>query len=180
MIGYVGIGANVGSLAQRISRFQRAIQEIGAFSYVSKVIASSVYTSAPVGPVGNQPAFLNAVFAVEICQTIGPTAFLRDLLELERQLGRIRTGQIAQGPRVIDVDLLLMGSLVVAAPGPPRTHVPHPRLCERAFVLRPLAELVESTFLIPGSFRTVGECLQTSAVQSQRIERLDGDLLSAL
>ena len=68
---------------------------------------------------------------------LSPRALLDRLLEIERSLGRTRTGP-RFGPRTIDLDLLVYGDEVVDEPG---LSVPHPRLAERRFVLEPLAEL---------------------------------------
>lgn len=81
-----------------------------------------------------QPWFLNLV--VEVETDLSPRALLRHTRGIERELGRRRT--FRNGPRVIDIDLLLYGELVVAQA---RLTVPHPRMCDRRFVLDPLVEL---------------------------------------
>jgi 2-amino-4-hydroxy-6-hydroxymethyldihydropteridine diphosphokinase len=78
---------------------------------------------------------------------------------------------VAKGPRTIDLDLLLVGAVVIDEPGPPALRLPHPALTDRAFVLRPLAELGGAGLCIPGRGVTVGECLERSAVAGQRVTR---------
>ena len=94
---------------------------------------SALHETAPVG-VTDQPDFLNAV--AEIRTTLPPAELLARILQLERQMGRVRTQR--WGPRVLDIDILLYGAQALALPG---LTVPHPRMAERAFVLRPLAEI---------------------------------------
>ena len=94
---------------------------------------SSVYESEPVG-YADQPAFCNMVAAVETSLT--PAEVLNELLAVEQAMGRQRTFRNA--PRVIDLDVLLFGGVVQSAP---ELTIPHPRMTERAFVLRPLVEL---------------------------------------
>jgi len=91
----------------------------------------------------DQPRFLNAVAELETDRT--PRELLDRLLEVERELGRVREGP-RWGPRVIDLDLLLYGDRHVHQPG---LDIPHPRLQERLFVLEPLAELAPDA-VVPG------------------------------
>ena len=138
---YVGLGSNLGDRARLIDD---AAQLIGAARI------STVIETEPWG-YESQPKFLNAVAEVETPLTA--RQLLDHLLDVERRLGRERVG--AQwGPRTIDLDLLLYGDETIDEPG---LLVPHPRLTERDFVLRPLAELVPS-LKIPGN-GTVQEAL---------------------
>ena len=122
---YVGLGANLGD---REATIRRAAELIGAARL------STIRETEPWG-YADQPPFLNAV--AELDTDLSATALLERLLEIERTLGRTREGA-RWGPRTIDLDLLLFGALVIDEPG---LTVPHPRLCERLFVLEPLAEL---------------------------------------
>ena len=138
---YVGLGSNLGDRARLI---EEAAMLIGAARL------STVLETEPWG-YENQPKFLNAVAEVET--PLAARQLLDHLLDVERRLGRERVG--AQwGPRTIDLDLLLYGDETIDEPG---LVVPHPRLTERDFVLRPLAELVPS-LKIPGN-GTVQEAL---------------------
>jgi 2-amino-4-hydroxy-6-hydroxymethyldihydropteridine diphosphokinase len=130
---YVGLGANLGD---REAAIRRAAELIGA------VRLSSIRETEPWG-VTDQPRFLNAVAETET--ELPPRALLTRLLEVERQLGRVR-GEERWGPRTIDLDLLLYGSEAIAEAG---LTVPHPHLHERLFVLEPLAELAPD-LVVPG------------------------------
>jgi len=133
-IAYVGLGSNLGDRERLI---REAAQLIGAARL------STVIETEPWGH-GDQPMFLNAVAELETPLTA--RRLLDHLLDVERRLGRERIGP-RWGPRAIDLDLLLYGDETIDEPG---LVVPHPRLIERDFVLRPLAELVP-TLNIPGS-----------------------------
>jgi len=104
-----------------------------------------VSTFRETEPVGflDQPPFLNA--AAELETELSAPDLLARLLDVERRLGRVR-GDARFGPRTIDLDLLLYGEEEIDEPG---LRIPHPRLAERAFVLRPLAEL-EPDLVVPG------------------------------
>ena len=104
---------------------------------------STLRDTDPVGYV-DQPRFLNG--AVEAESGLPPRALLVALLELERAFGRDRGTVPAQGPRTLDLDLLLYGEEQIDEPG---LQVPHPRLHERRFVLEPLAEL-DPALEVPG------------------------------
>lgn len=133
-LAYVGLGSNLGDREKLI---RDAAELIGARRL------SSLIETEPWG-YENQPPFLNA--AAELDTALTPRQLLDHLLDVERRLGRERIGH-RWGPRTIDLDLLLYGDEVVDEPG---LVVPHPRLLEREFALRPLAELVPAR-IIPGS-----------------------------
>ncbi len=128
---YLALGSNLGD---RQAYLDRAILRLRAEPGIVVRRASSYYETAPVGGPAGQGAYLNA--AVEIETTLSPEQLLQRLLEIERQFGRTRSERNA--PRTLDLDILLIDSLVRAAPDP---IVPHPRLHERRFVLEPLAEM---------------------------------------
>ncbi len=132
-IAYVGLGANLGD---RETTIRRAAALIGARRL------STIRETEPWG-VEDQPLFLNAV--AELDTELSPRALLDRLLEVERDLGRVRDGA-RYGPRTIDLDLLLYGAEEVDEPG---LTVPHPHLHERIFVLEPLAEL-DAVLVVPG------------------------------
>ena len=96
---------------------------------------SSLYNTEPVG-FAEQPRFVNAVVALET--ELEPRALLNQLLEIEKEFGRDRSASIPNGPRTLDLDILLIGHLEINEPG---LELPHPRLAERAFVLVPLHEI---------------------------------------
>ncbi len=140
-LAYVGLGANLGD---REATIRRAAALIGATRL------SRLRETEPWG-YEDQPRFLNAVAELET--TLEARPLLERLLDVERRLGRERTGP-RYGPRTIDLDLLLYGEAEIDEPG---LTVPHPRLAERIFVLEPLAELVPA-LKIPGN-GTVREAL---------------------
>jgi 2-amino-4-hydroxy-6-hydroxymethyldihydropteridine diphosphokinase len=138
---YVGLGSNLGD---REATIRRAAELIGARRL------SPLVETEPWG-FTDQPSFLNA--AAEVETKLAPRRFLDHLLDVERRLGRERTGP-RWGPRTIDLDLLLWGSERISEPG---LEVPHPLLLDRRFVLEPLAALVPD-LEIPGN-GTVSEAL---------------------
>ncbi len=127
---YISLGSNLGDRAAYLAR---ARAEVERSPGVRVTAASSLYETEPVG-FREQGWFLNQVIAVETL--LAPTELLGRLQEIENLLGRVRT--LRWGPRVIDLDLLLYGRLVVATP---ELILPHPRMYERGFVLIPLCEI---------------------------------------
>jgi 2-amino-4-hydroxy-6-hydroxymethyldihydropteridine diphosphokinase len=125
----IALGSNLGDSLQIL---QGAIAALSNHPHMTLMSCSSVYTTAPIGPP--QPDYLNACALVST--ELSPEALLRSLLAIENRFGRIR--QERWGPRLLDLDLLLFGDLVLATP---ELQVPHPRMYERAFVLVPLAEI---------------------------------------
>ena len=117
---------------------------------------SSLYSTAPVG-FADQPRFLNAVIALETALT--PFELLGAVLLIERDFGRDRTASVPNGPRTLDLDILLYDDLVLSEAG---LEIPHPRLAQRAFVLVPLNE-VAPNFRDPRSGRTVAQLLAALA-----------------
>ena len=115
---------------------------------------SSLYSSAPVG-YADQPRFFNAAAALETELT--PFELLGALLIIEKDFGRNRVLGFQNGPRTLDLDILLYGDYVI---GGATLEVPHPRLAERAFVLVPLNEIVPEA-LEPRTARTVSQLLQS-------------------
>jgi 2-amino-4-hydroxy-6-hydroxymethyldihydropteridine diphosphokinase len=113
---------------------------------------SSLYSTAPVG-FAEQPCFVNAVVALET--ELEPRALLEGLLAIEKEFGRDRAAGIANGPRTLDLDVVLYGELVISEPG---LEIPHPRLAERAFVLVPLNEIAPQAVVL-GVAKTVGQLL---------------------
>lgn len=136
---YVGLGSNLGDREQTI---RGALARIEADPQIDVVAVSSLRETDPVGYT-DQPKFVNGAAALRT--QLSPKALLERLLQIEREMGRERSGP-RYGPRTIDVDLLLYGSEEVDEPG---LRIPHPRLAEREFVLEPLAEL-DSDLEVPG------------------------------
>ena len=159
-IAYVGLGSNLGD---RLSNLDRAVQGLSVLPHSSLLKASGVYETQPVGGPPGQGRFLNAVVVLLTGQE--PVDLLASLKSLESRLGR-QPGQ-RWGPRVIDLDLLAYDELVLDGP---ELSLPHPRLCERLFVLVPLAE-VAPDWVHPVSRRSVGELLRLQAAGRTAMER---------
>lgn len=169
----IGLGGNLGTLEERMERFVAAVDRLRARLPVTGMRASGLYRSAAVGPVSDQPDFVNAVLALELDRPVAPLAILAELLDTEIELGRARGGKsVAKGPRTIDLDLLFVDRLVLSLAGPPALELPHPEICGRAFVLLPLAEVVGETWQLPGIEKTVAQCLAADEVRSQPTERI--------
>jgi 2-amino-4-hydroxy-6-hydroxymethyldihydropteridine diphosphokinase len=136
---YVGLGSNLGD---REGTIRQALERLAADGRIEVVAVSSLRETDPVGYL-DQPRFLNGAAALRT--ELSPRALLERLQDVERELGRDRSGP-RYGPRTIDLDLLVYGAETVNEPG---LEIPHPRLAERLFVLEPLAELNES-LEVPG------------------------------
>jgi 2-amino-4-hydroxy-6-hydroxymethyldihydropteridine diphosphokinase len=139
-IAYIGLGANLGERERTIAE---ALRRIEADDRTSLLRSTVPIETDPVG-YENQPRFLNA--AASLTTTRLPLELLDLLLEIERDLGRIRGQGPRYGPRTIDLDLLLYGDERIDGD---TLEVPHPRLHERRFVLEPLAEL-DPGLIVPG------------------------------
>ena len=133
-LAYIALGANLPSPAGPPEATLAAAAERLA-SLGSIAARSSLYSTAPVG-LADQPRFLNAVIALET--TLTPLELLGAVLLIEREFGRDRTASVPNGPRTLDLDILLYGDLVLSEAG---LEIPHPRLAQRAFVLVPLNEI---------------------------------------
>lgn len=144
---YLSLGSNMGN---RQRNLEDALSLIKNYQGIKLEKISSFYETEPVGYV-DQDWFLNAV--VEIATDLTPQELLGVVGEIEEELGRVRT--IRWGPRTIDVDILFYGGKMVVEEN---LEIPHPRIQERAFVLKPLGEL--APYLIhPYYGQTVEELL---------------------
>lgn len=128
---YIALGSNLGDREGFIRDALWALDEIEGVR-VAKV--SSLLENPAVGGPPDSPPFLNA--AAELRTTLGPHELLRQMLRIEQSLSRQRSEKSA--PRTIDLDLLLYGNEVIETQ---ELRIPHPRMKEREFVLKPLAEI---------------------------------------
>ena len=128
-IAYLGLGSNLGD---RKAALQEALQKLDG-NGLRLLKVSSLYETEPVG-YSDQGWFLNLCVQVET--SLFPKQLLQRTQRIEREMGRRRT--IKNGPRIIDIDILLFGSAIVETV---ELRIPHPRYRERRFVLAPLAEL---------------------------------------
>jgi 2-amino-4-hydroxy-6-hydroxymethyldihydropteridine diphosphokinase len=157
---YIGLGSNIGDRQANLGEAIARIEKLG----LAVVGESSIYETEPVG-LADQPWFLNQVIETKIIAgltsehgpvlddpdataTVQAGSLLSELLKIEHEMGRART--IANGPRVIDIDLLLFGDKIIAHLkndeewpfiDPTEVFVPHPRMHLRRFVLEPLCEI---------------------------------------
>jgi len=152
---WVGLGANLGDA---IATLQQALAELAAAPGIADIVPSPFYRSAPVDAQG--PVFVNAV--ARLRTTLAPIALLDLLQAIEQQHGRERPYRNA--PRTLDMDLLLVDGISMDTP---RLTLPHPRLHQRAFVLRPLQDLDPELSLQQGSFDAL-----LAACADQAIERI--------
>jgi len=143
---YLGLGSNLGDRAAHLRAAVAALRAGG----VRIDGLSRIYESPPMGPIEQGP-FLNAAVRGET--DLSPHELLQLALAVEAAAGRVR--EVRWGPRTLDVDVLWYSGVQLDEPG---LTVPHPGLAERAFVLRPLADLSPALVLPDG--RTVAEALE--------------------
>lgn len=146
----VALGSNLGD---REVMLQAAIDALRPFITITRV--SPVYETAPWG-VASQPNFLN--MAVTGHTMLSPAALLARVKQIENELGRMPG--VRYGPRLIDIDILLYGDQIVWSERDPDLKIPHPRMAERRFVLRPLADIAPH-WLHPTTGRTIAALLDT-------------------
>jgi 2-amino-4-hydroxy-6-hydroxymethyldihydropteridine diphosphokinase len=157
-LAYIGLGSNEEDPRRQVESALDELQQLPATRVVKR---SALYRSDPVG-YADQPQFVNAVAALETSLT--PIDLLGKLQQVEAHHGRRRS--FSNAPRTLDLDVLLYGQARIATP---ELTIPHPRMHERAFVLRPLLEIAPAVS-IPG----IGEaqsCLRDCG--GQAVEKLD-------
>ena len=155
---FVGLGSN---LDEPAAQLRHAIERLAGLQATSVISVSSVYRSAPFGPVA-QPDFLNA--AVQLRTALQPVELLRALLAIEEDQGRVRGER--WGPRRIDLDLLVYADHVCATA---ELTLPHPGIGDRNFVLLPLQEIAPE-LVIPGLGRVADIAV---SMDEPRISRID-------
>ncbi len=158
MRAYIALGSNLGDSKQQLLN---AIDKLSGLSDSRVVARSRFYRTPPWGNV-DQPDFLNAVVVLET--SLPPHDLLDALLEIEREAGRLRSGE-RWGPRTLDLDLLHVAGQTT---NDERLTLPHPHISERAFVLLPLNDLAPD-LEIPGQGR-VSDLLR--AVDTQGCEAM--------
>jgi 2-amino-4-hydroxy-6-hydroxymethyldihydropteridine diphosphokinase len=156
---FVGLGSN---LAHPRRQLAKALARLGATDGIRVLAISPCYATAPIGGDA-QPDYVNAVALV--ATSLAPLALLGRLQAIERRQHRRRDARTPRNaPRTLDLDLLLYGARRMRLPN---LTVPHPRMHERAFVLRPLTDIAPA-IRIPG--RGVARQL-LARVRGQRIRR---------
>jgi 2-amino-4-hydroxy-6-hydroxymethyldihydropteridine diphosphokinase len=150
-VAAIALGSNLASeWGDRAANLREAVRRVKRLGQVRAV--SRFYDTAPVGYT-DQPNFLNAAMLLET--ELEPVELMRALLAVERAMGRDRAAAVAKGPRVIDLDLLLMDDVVMVTE---ELTLPHPAMAQRRFVLEPLKQIAP-TLVDPLSGRTVAEML---------------------
>lgn len=153
---FIALGSN---LEDPVFQVRKALDEIAILPENNLLACSSLYRSAPIGKC-DQPDFINAVIQIET--TLSPHNLLKALLQIEKNHGRVR--RLPNDPRTLDLDILMYDKLEC---NKHNLILPHPRMHQRAFVLKPLMEISKDC-IIPGR-GTVAELL--SACAEQRLER---------
>ncbi len=150
VVAAIALGSNlVSGFGDREANLREAVRRLGEFGEVRAV--SSFYDTEPVGYL-DQPRFLNGALLLET--ELDPLDLLRGMLAVERGMGRVRG--VEKGPRVIDLDLLLYGRVVLHTD---ELVLPHPEMQGRRFVLEPLAEIAPA-MVHPVLGLTVAEMLE--------------------
>jgi 2-amino-4-hydroxy-6-hydroxymethyldihydropteridine diphosphokinase len=150
---YIGMGSNLASWAgppeATLATAALWIESLGRVIY-----RSSLYSTEPVG-FADQPRFINAVVKLE--SELEASDLLERLLGIEAEFGRDRATGIENGPRTLDLDILLFGNQRISEP---RLEIPHPRFAKRAFALVPLNEIAPHA-VDPRSGKTVAQLLES-------------------
>ena len=149
---YLALGSNLGD---RLGAMRAAVRALAGHAELPIDLAhdvASLYESGPVGGPSNQPPYLNSVLRVQT--SLAASDYFAAVLSIETSLGRVREER--WGPRVIDIDLLFMGDLIIDSPA---LTLPHPRLHERRFVLEPLSELA-ADLIHPITGLSIGALIQ--------------------
>jgi len=162
VICFLGIGSNIGDAAANCAVAERHISDIGGFAVLRR---SSLYRTQPVG-VEDQKWFVNGV--IEVRTALRPRALMDAILGLEDKMGRIRNGKC--GPRIIDIDILFYGQVVMDEEG---LVIPHPRLHKRRFVLVPLDEIAPHA--IHPAFGVSVRSLLNRLKDNNKVEWLSGE-----
>jgi len=131
---FLSLGSNLGN---RLENLTAAVDELNNQN-ITIVSVSNVYETSPVDCSVHSPVFLNA--AVEIKTELQPLELIKTILEIEKKIGRKRS--TVNAPRIIDIDILLFGKIISSDE---KIILPHPRMCERLFVLTPLNEIAAKT-----------------------------------
>ena len=134
---YVALGSNLDDPRRQV---ERAFGELSGLTGTLLVLRSGMWRSAPMGPQ-DQPHFINAVAGLLTRRE--PQDLLQDLRRIERHMGKVEPA-VRWGPRLIDLDLLMVGEVRCDEPG---LQLPHPGLHQRNFVLYPLAEIAPSLWV---------------------------------
>jgi 2-amino-4-hydroxy-6-hydroxymethyldihydropteridine diphosphokinase len=142
MVGYLGLGSNVGDSAANLVAAGDALEA----AQVTIISRASIYVTAPQGEILDQPDFINSALKIET--ELAPLELLDLAKSIEHAMGRDPDG-IRHGPRPIDIDILMLGDQPFASE---RLNLPHREISTRRFVLEPLLE-IEPEFTLPDGTR---------------------------
>lgn len=145
---YIAFGANLSNPRETL---MQAITAMGEAGIVIDAV-SNLWRSPAWPPGSGAPDYRNAVLSVQT--DLGPKTLMDFLLEIETKLGRVRT--VRNAPRLIDLDLIDYAGQVL---NDPHCTLPHPRMAERAFVLKPMAEIVGTDWRHPVSGYSVADLI---------------------
>lgn len=129
---YIAVGSNLGN---RRGNIMKSIEKINALKDTNIIKVSKLIETKPVGGPPKQRNFLNGV--IKLSTKLSAFTLLKELIKIEINLGRVRT--VRNGPRMIDLDILFFGNKIINSKA---LTVPHPRMFERDFVIKPLLEVI--------------------------------------
>lgn len=159
-LAYISIGSNIGDL---LNNCCQAIEALQSDPYIHVIERSPFYRTAPVD-FREQDWFLNA--AVKLQTAVRPIQLLKRMQALQRELGR-KADTVRFGPRIIDMDIIFYGSLVLETD---ELILPHPRMHKRRFVLQPICD-IDPTIVHPLLKVSVQDLLNQLVTDDQEIEK---------
>jgi 2-amino-4-hydroxy-6-hydroxymethyldihydropteridine diphosphokinase len=154
---FLALGSNLGDRQKNLETALLALRN----EPIRLIACSPIYETEP-RDVTHQPWFFNMVVKCETA--LFPLQLLAIIHRVERSLGRTRVGVVPRGPRIIDIDILLFGSLVMQTE---KLTIPHPRMLERRFVLEPLTEIASGLYY-PGTHDLISRRLVGVSGQPMR------------
>jgi len=159
---YLALGSNLGD---RQENLKTAIDKLGGVAGIELISLSPLFETGHVGPPA--PDHLNC--ALEISTVLPPESLLFFCQQIENDLGRDRDNEVRWGARTIDIDISLYDAIVLQSP---TLIIPHPRLCQRRFMLEPLAAIAGNV-LIPGFNTSVKDVLMWPSNQKESVTRVE-------
>jgi len=163
---YISVGSNMG---EKLGNCRRAVAALAGDSRCRLIGQSAVYSTEPLDYVA-QDWFVNYVVKIETRRD--PFSLLNLILTIEGQAGRVR-GTLRFGPRVLDMDIIFYDDLIMDEP---RLQIPHPRMHERHFVLKPMCDISPGLMhpVLKKSMRVLLDKLDKAGQQIRKYDR--GDL----
>jgi 2-amino-4-hydroxy-6-hydroxymethyldihydropteridine diphosphokinase len=157
IIAYIGFGSNLGD---RTATWEKTLALLNQTADVHILRAATPIETDPIGPIQDQPRYLNSVIAMET--SLAPLDLLDGLLHIEQQLGRVRKER--WGPRTVDLDILLYGDETL---NHPRLQIPHPEIQNRPFLASLLKEVGYQDVIASGEKQSInGNVGQIASSQS--------------